>query len=131
MQTCRATLSYMLQLMVWVTRARSTETRKSQTYCLADEMEELPVFLASFNLLQLYHQWDLLPQRKHSLLSWPVIAFGVQRDVEVPEEPRSYESKLSVCKVLANAVSWAKREGLESSFLICAELRVVQGMIGA
>jgi hypothetical protein len=55
----------------------------------------------------------------------------VQRDVEVPEEPRSDESKLGICKILANAVSWAKREGLKSPFLICTELRVVQGMIGA
>jgi hypothetical protein len=88
-------------------------------------------FSTSFNLLQLYHQWDLLPQREHSLLIWPVAAFGVQCDVEVPEEPGSDESKLSVCKILANAVSWAKREGLESSFLICAKLWVVQRMIGA
>ena len=55
----------------------------------------------------------------------------MQRDIKVPEEPRRDESKLSVCKVLADAVSWAKGEGLKSSFLICAKLRVVQGMIGA
>jgi hypothetical protein len=91
----------------------------------------LPVFLTSFKLLQLYHQWDLFPQREHSLLIWPVIAFGVQRDVEVPEESRSDKSKLSIRKILSNAVSWAKGEGLKSCFLICAELRVVQGMIGA
>ena len=94
-------------------------------------MDYLPVSLTSLNLLQLHHQRDLFPQSKHSLLIWPVIAFGVQCDVEIPEEPRSDESKFSVCKVLADAVSWAKREGLESSFLVCAELLVVQRMIGA
>lgn len=131
MQTCRATLNYMLHLTVWVTPARSTERRKLQPYCLAEDIEWLPVFLSSFDLLQLHHQRDLFPQREHSLLIWPVIAFRVQRDVEVPEKPRSNKSKLSVCKILADAVSWAKREGLESSFLICAELRVVQRMIAA
>jgi hypothetical protein len=114
-----------------VTRARNTERHVSQPKCQADNLKQLPILSVPFNLLQLHHQRDLFPQREHSLLIWPVVAFRVQRDVEIPEKPRSNKSKLSVCKILANAVSWAEREGLESCFLICAELRVVQGMIGA
>jgi hypothetical protein len=50
MQTCRATLNYMLHLTVWVTPARSTERRKLQPYCLAEDIEWLPVFFKFFRL---------------------------------------------------------------------------------
>ena len=53
----------------------------------------------------------------------------MQRDVEVPEKPSSDKPQLSVSKILADAVSWAKRERLECCSLVCTELRVVQGVV--
>ena len=64
------------------------------------------------------------------MVFWPGMAFGQQYKVEVPEEFSHDKTKLGICKILANAVSWAKGEGFKCCFLIRAELRVVKGVVG-
>jgi len=57
------------------------------------------------------------------------VALGLQHKVEIPDETSNNDLHLIVGQILADAVAWAKGEGLERRFLVRVELRVVVRMV--
>ena len=85
--------------------------------------------LVPLHLLQLNPQRPLLPNDERLLVIRPAVALGLQHKVEVPDETSNNNLHLIVGQIFADAVAWAKREGLESRLLVRVELRVVVGMV--